>query len=139
MSAVYEHHHTVLDSEIDMQQHANNVCYLHWFQDAAVAHSADRGWPSSRYQKEGIAWVARSHFLEYLAPAFAGDELVIRTWISDFRRVTSQRRYELRRTPDDTVLASGETKWAFVTIATGAPRRIPEEVLQAFEVLADSE
>lgn len=31
----------------------------------------------------------RSHFIEYLVPAFSGDEIMVRTWVTDMKRVTS--------------------------------------------------
>ena len=47
--------------EIDGQGHANNVAYVQWMQDAAVAHSAAQGWPGERYVELGCGWVVRSH------------------------------------------------------------------------------
>ncbi len=41
------------------------------------------------------------------------------------------------RPADDAVLAIAETNWAFVTLATGTPLRIPAEVADAFTVVDD--
>jgi len=137
MPAVYIHKHTVVSTEIDWQRHANNVFYLHWLLDAAIQHSDAQGWNQQRYLDLGMAWVARSHQIEYQSPAFEGDALQIRTWISEFRRATSQRRYEIRRAADEVLVAKAESKWAFVDVGSGSPRRIPDEVRQAFEVVHD--
>jgi len=59
----------------------------------------------------GGTWVARSHHIEYLRPAFAGDEIEARTWIADLRRVRAQRRYEFMRQSDGVIIAKGETDW----------------------------
>lgn len=135
MPTIYLHEHTVHDDEIDGQGHANNVSYVHWMQDAAVAHSSAQGWTSKRYREAGIGWVARSHFIEYLRPAYAGDAIVVRTWVSSFERVRSTRRYEMVRTADETVLARAETTWAFLRLENGRPIRIPAEVVEAFIVV----
>jgi acyl-CoA thioester hydrolase len=135
MPAIYLHEHTVRDDEIDGQGHANNVSYVHWMQDAAVAHSSAQGWTPERYRDAGIGWVARSHFIEYLRPAFAGDAIVVRTWVSGFERVRSTRRYEMVRADDETVLARAETTWAFLRREDGRPIRIPAEVAEAFVVV----
>jgi len=49
--------------------------------------------------KQVIAAVAqrivRSHTIEYLGPAFAGDEIEVRTWVENLRRVRSLRRYKI--------------------------------------------
>jgi acyl-CoA thioester hydrolase len=139
MPAVYEYLHTVRPDEIDEHGHANNVRYIAWMQSAAVAHSSAQGWTPERYRERGCGWVARTHFIEYLAPAFAGDEVLILTWVADFRKVTSLRRYRMTRARDAAVLAMAETNWAFVDIARAAPRRIPPEVGTAFEIVADAQ
>jgi len=138
MPAVYTHEHTVASSEIDWQRHANNVFYLHWLLDAAIAHSDVQGWTKQRYADLGMTWVAKSHLIEYQSPAFEGDSLVVQTWISEFRRVTSRRRYEIRRVDDHVLVATAESKWAFVDVESGSPRRIPDEVVQSFEVVEDA-
>ena len=46
MPAIYCHSHVVRDDEIDGLGHVNNLHYLKWMQDAAVAHSAAQGWPT---------------------------------------------------------------------------------------------
>ena len=71
-------------------------------------------------------------------PAFFGDDIVVRTWVSDMKRVTSMRRYELLRMADGKQLATASTNWAFVKFATLQPCRVPAEVLQAFELVPDA-
>ena len=137
MPAIFEHHHTVLPEEIDALGHANNLTYLAWMQTAALAHSAAQGWPAERYHALGLGWVVRSHQIEYLRPAFAGQELVIRTWVAGFRKVTSLRRYKIFRPLDDRVLATGATDWAFINYRTGQPTRVPAEILAAFEIVSE--
>ncbi|HQU47038.1 MAG TPA: acyl-CoA thioesterase, partial [Pirellulales bacterium] len=84
MPAIYEHHHVVRPDEIDELGHANNLAYLRWLQDAAVAHSAVQGWPAEAYRKLGLGWVVRSHEITYERPALPGDAVVVRTWVASF-------------------------------------------------------
>lgn len=139
MPAIYEHAIAVSPAEIDPVGHVNNVEYLRWLQDAAIAHSAVQGWSMDRHRSLGHGWVVRSHRIEYRRPAVDGDQLVIRTWIASLARVTSLRRYEIIRPSDGTVLVVAETNWAYVTFATHAPCRIPPEVATAFEIVPDAE
>jgi acyl-CoA thioester hydrolase len=138
MHVIFHHPHTVLSDEIDGQGHASNVAYLVWMQSAAVAHSTANGWSPQRYQEAGMGWVARTHRIDYLRPAFEGESLVVETWVSGFRNVSSTRRYEILRTTDGVLLAKAETRWAFVAFPTGKPLAIPESLRQAFSV-ADRE
>jgi acyl-CoA thioester hydrolase len=135
VATIFEYPHVVIDEEIDIQGHANNVAYVEWMQRAAVAHSAARGWTFERYREMGAGWVARSHFIEYLQPALPGDRIVVRTWIATMSKVTSIRRYEILRADDGRFLAKAETKWAFIDYATGRPTRIPTEISGAFDRL----
>ena len=134
MPARFEYSLTVTDADLDRLGHVNNIVYVRWMQDAAVAHSAAQGWPMARYAESGFGWVVRSHYIEYRVPAFSGDEVVIHTWVADMQKVSSRRKFEIRRR-DGTLLARSETNWAFVRTSDQRLTRIPEEVALAFEVL----
>ena len=128
------YHVTVQPEDIDEMGHANNVCYVRWMQDAATAHSTANGWSTERYFQYGMAWVARRHTIEYLQPAYPGDELIIRTGVADFKTVRSTRRYQFFRKSDGQLLAKAETLWAFVSIETHKPIKIHPEVAACFVV-----
>jgi acyl-CoA thioester hydrolase len=136
MPAIYEHARVVGPQEIDRLGHVNNLVYLHWMIDAAVAHSAVQGWTAERYEHLGGGWVVRSHEIKYLEPAYDGQQIIVRTWVADMSKVASTRRYKIVRAADDRVLAKAATQWAFVDFATGALRRIPQEVIDSFELVA---
>jgi acyl-CoA thioester hydrolase len=135
MPGIFEYRHTILDHEIDALGHANNVCYVEWMQSAALAHTAAQGWPAEAYQQLGMGWVVRSHTIEYHQSARAGDHIVVTTWVATFHRVTSVRRYRIARQADGALLASAETKWAFIDYVTGQPHRVPVEIARAFEIV----
>ncbi len=139
MSAIYVHKVTVAPDNIDRQGHVNNVVYVRWIQDAGVAHSSANGWTPERYEQAGIGWVAKSHFIDYVKPAFEGEQIVVRTWVAEFKRASSVRQYRILRPADDTLLAIAETNWAFVNLTTRAPARIPPEVRDCFELVESDE
>ena len=139
MTAIYEYHHQVTDDEIDGLGHASNLAFVRWMQDAALAHSAYQGWDTERYYKLGAVWVVRSHHIEYLRPAFAGDPLVVQTWVSSFKRISSVRKYKMKRLTDGQPLAIAETNWVFVSQQQLAPRRIPPELSDAFELVPENQ
>ena len=62
----------------------------------------------------------------------AGEEVVVDTWVSHFGKTRSLRKYLIRRPADDCVLVTAETNWALVDIAKRRPRRIPQEIIDAF-------
>jgi acyl-CoA thioester hydrolase len=127
------------DRDIDSNGHVNNLVYLQWMQDVAIAHSAAVGCTAAT-TAAGCTWVARSHHIDYLRPAYAGDRISVQTWIVDAtRKSSSPRRYRMVRDTDGTVLARGETLWVFIDTQTGRPRTIPPEVIACFEPVPPEE
>jgi acyl-CoA thioester hydrolase len=122
---------------VDRNRHVNNVAYVQWMQDAAIQHSAATGC-TRMTEAIGATWVARMHRIEYLSPAFAGEAVTVLTWVADFRRVRSLRRYKFIRAADQRFLAQGETDWVLVDVATGRPRGIPSEMAKLFELVPDA-
>lgn len=138
MLPFYTHEFTVSEGILDENGHANNVAYVQWMQDIAVLHSNDSGCTRAT-RAAGAIWVARSHRIEYLRPAFLGDTLSAFTWVVNFRRAISLRRYKFVRQRDKTLLAKGETDWVFVDAKTSRPIRIPEEVRKAFQLVPEDQ
>lgn len=136
MANVYRYEFRVPDDAVDANGHANNVEYVRWMQEAAISHS-DRAGCTAATKAAGAIWVVRTHHVEYLRPAFAGDEVVVLTWVCDFRRVRSLRKYKFVRVSDDVVLAKGQSDWVFVDAESGNPRSIPQDVLGAFELVPE--
>jgi acyl-CoA thioester hydrolase len=139
MPAIFEHPLTVTPEHIDRLGHVNNLEYLRWALAAALAHSAAHGWPAEKYEELGAGFVVRSHEIKYLQSAFAGDEVVVRTWVADFRRLSCLRRYRIIRRQDDVVLATAATEWAFVKFDGFSLARIPPEVAGVVEIVRDEE
>lgn len=137
MPRIFTREITVAGPDIDVQGHVNNLRYLQWMQDVAVAHSAAQGWPMQRYAAAGVGWVVRSHSITYKRPAFLGETLTVCTWIAGFSPRSSPRRYLFWRAADRCVLAEAETMWVFVSLATGRPTKVPDELRDAWEIVED--
>lgn len=128
----YEIAFRVVDDDIDDLGHASNISYVRWIQDVAVQHSAAVGLDLTAYQKLGAVFVVVRHEIDYLRPALRGDRLRARTWISSVMAAKCMRSTEISRESDAILLARATTTWGFIEVATGRPRRIPEDVRVAF-------
>lgn len=128
----YEYRLTVPAAVIDLNGHVNNAEYVRWMQAAAEAHSDHVGWPAERYQAIQAGWLVQSHRIDYRQPAFIEEELAVYTWVAEFRRVRSRRRYQFVRLKDEVVLAVAETAWVFFDRQSGKPRVIPKNLIEAF-------
>ena len=136
--AIFRHVITVPETAIDPNRHVNNVVFVQWMQDTAIKHFESI--VSLRSLKEAnLAWVVRTHQIEYFSPAFAGEQIQISTWIVNFSRVRSLRRYRFDRASDGKLLVRGETDWVMVNRTTGRPASIPDDVRNAFKLHDDTQ
>ena len=101
-----------------------------------MAH-ADAAGCTAATQQAGATWVVRAHEIEYLRPAFQGDRIDVLTWVADFRRAFSTRKYKFVRPSDKMVLAKGATDWVFIDAKTGRPKSVPEEIQGMFQIVTD--
>ena len=128
---------TVPDSDIDVMGHANNTAYLKWLEKAAWQHSQYLGldWPD--YQKNDCTLVARHTELNYLKACFAGDKLLLATWISENDgRCSVTRSYQLMRIADKQTVLRGLTKWVSVSLSAGKIKRMPKHYIEAYKTMA---
>lgn len=119
----------VADADIDRQGHVNNVAFVRFVQDAAVAHWLAVAPPDVQ---AAFTWVVRRHEIEYLRPAFAGEELLLRTWVGEPSGATWERFTEVARAGEDKPLVTARTVWALVDAATGRPRRVGPALVAHF-------
>ena len=115
--------------DIDANGHANNVVYVRWVQDAAVAHWFAAVDP---LRARTVSWVVVRHEVDYKRAALAGDELVVRTWVGDLTAATCERFSEIRRRADEALLAQARTVWCLVDPSTGRPKRIDPTIAASF-------
>jgi acyl-CoA thioester hydrolase len=130
---IFTYTFTVPENVIDENGHVNNVAYIQWMQEAAIQHGESAAYKPA----ENTGWFVREHRIEYLLPAFLGEEIEVRTWITEYKRVRLHRRYEFIRKSDGKVVARGETDWVHVDIKTGRPIAITSEIEMLFPVVPD--
>ena len=135
---IYQYSFTVPDKVVDENGHVNNVEYVRWMQEAATQHAEAAGCLQAT-KAAGASWIVRSHQIEYLRPLFAGDEVCILTWVANFRKVRSLRKYKFIRSVDDAVLAQGATDWVLIDTQSKRPRLISEEVKGALVLVPETQ
>ncbi|TWU60607.1 acyl-CoA thioesterase YbgC [Rubripirellula tenax] len=138
MTTYFDFHHTVPDEEIDAQGHVHNLRYLQWTLWAASAHTAAIGFDSKAALAAGFGWVVRRHDVTYKAAALAGDEVVVRTWISELDRISSWRQSVISRPADQKILARVATRWVYVDLRVHKVVSIPTEATAGMTLLSSS-
>jgi acyl-CoA thioester hydrolase len=120
-------------ADIDQMAHVNNVAYLRWVQEVAVAHWKAAA-PAADQAK--LRWVVVRHEIDYMQPAFLGDGIIARTWVGTASRIRFERYTELLRATDRSVLAKARTVWCPIDAQTGKPASVSAGVRARFSVPA---
>lgn len=124
----FSHSFSVDAADIDELGHVNNVAYVRWVQDIAVAHWRDA---TSAEIQEQFFWVVVRHEIDYKKQALIGDAIVATTWVGEWTGVTCERFTEIRRGND--LLVTGRTVWCMCSRETSRPTRISKDLIKRFE------
>jgi acyl-CoA thioester hydrolase len=133
VQSVFELPITVDEKDIDQLGHVNNVVYVRWVQEAAVAH-----WSvlASAEEKARLLWVVIRHEIDYKHPAFLQDSIVARTWVGEADGLAFERNTEIVRVSDRKLLAKARTLWCPVDAKTMRPTEPGVEVRARFSTSA---
>lgn len=121
----------VLPQDIDELGHVNNVVYVRWVQDVAVAHWRVLATPE---QQAEVAWVVVRHEIDYKRAARLGDRVVAETWVGTATRNTFERHTELLRATDRKTLVRARTLWCPIDPQTGRPVQVSADIRARFSV-----
>jgi acyl-CoA thioester hydrolase len=118
-------------ADIDVHGHINNVVYVRWVQDAAVAH-----WRAlaTQEQQANVTWVVVRHEIDYKRPGRPEDSIIAATWVGTATNATFERFTEILRANDRKVLAAARTLWCPIDIKTGKPKRVGQDIRDRFSV-----
>jgi acyl-CoA thioester hydrolase len=125
----------VQEADIDELGHVNNVTYVRWVQDAAVAH-----WTSAAPAAEQarLFWIVLRHEIDYRRAAHLGDQIVARTWVGTATRLRFERHTEILRAQDGCLLARALTIWCPIDAGTRKPTPVTAELRSRFSVPASA-
>lgn len=122
-------------ADIDELGHVNNIVYLRYAQDIAVAHWRARADAVSVAQ---FVWMVMRHEVDYRAQLTLGDEVEVRTWVDDAPRGATWGRFvEIYKVGADKPAARIKSNWCLLDAATRRVKRVPPEIVQRFVARAD--
>ncbi len=126
---VFTRDFTPVPDDIDENGHVNNVVYLDWAQQLAIAHW--RSLAPAEAQAEW-AWIALRHEIDYRRPLLPGETSLGRTWVSDTAEGPRFDRYVRIDAADGAMCAQVVTTWVLIEQASRRPRRVPAWMLEMF-------
>lgn len=128
-SNIYVHPITIIESDIDGQGHVNNIIYLKWVQEAAIAH-----WTSVAdiNMQESNFWVVSRHEIDYLKSAYLNSKLVAKTWVTEPQGAKSERYVAITDAETETVYANIKTTFYLLDAKSKRLKRIDAEIVNVF-------
>ena len=128
-SKIFEYPIVVKESDIDENGHVNNISYLKWVQDVAIAH-----WKSvsTKEQQEQNLWVVNRHEIDYLKQAYLTSKLTAKTWVTEPNGAKSERHVTIYEKENETIISKIITTWYLLDGTSKRPKRISEELAQIF-------
>jgi acyl-CoA thioester hydrolase len=121
----------VTSADIDELGHVNNVTYLRWVQDVAVAH-----WKAVAPAEDQahLLWIVLRHEIDYKHPAYLGDRILATTWVGAATRIKFERHTAILRANDRSLLAKARTVWCPIDARTGKPTSVSTGVRACFSM-----
>jgi len=119
------------ESDFDELGHVNNIVYVRWAQDIAVAHWRRIAPPA---MIAADIWVALRHEIDYREPIRPGETAEVRTWLGAARGPRYDRHVDIRKPGAARFSARAVTEWCRIDRETGRPKRVTGEVFETFGV-----
>ena len=125
-AGVFAIRHTVSERETSaLVPHANNIVILGWIDAIASLHGAHAGAARADLATAGRMWFVARHEVDSLGEAFAGDRLILATWVEKLGRTSLVRATRILR-EDGTALTRASSRWALVDLTSRRPTAIPD-------------
>jgi acyl-CoA thioester hydrolase len=129
----------VRSCDVDSFGHVNNAVYLMYAEAARNEYMLQRGLTFADFKRWMVGPVLFSAKLDYKAPAFTDDELIITGLMQAQGRTRFSIVHDFLKKPDQKLICHAELDFAFVDLTTGRPCRMPEEFAKAFGISSQGE
>jgi acyl-CoA thioester hydrolase len=120
----------VAAGDIDELGHVNNIVYLRYAQEIAIAHWRARAAPE---MVNAFVWVVTRHEADYRAQLELGDDVEVRTWVDAAPRGPSWVRFvEVYKAGVEKASAQIKSNWVLLDAQTRRLKRVPAELAVRF-------
>ena len=117
-------------ADIDELGHVNNIVYLRYAQDIAIAHWRAR---ATAEMLAAYVWVVMRHEVDYRAQLTLGEDVEVRTWVDDAAHGPAWARFvAIHRSGEPKPAAEIKSNWCLLDAATRRIKRVPSELVARF-------
>lgn len=125
----------VRPDDLDFFRHVHSSRYLDYVL-AARFEQMERcyGLSMPQFLERGFGWVVKVSHIEYKRPLGLGEHFIVGTWVEEIRGSDAEVRFEIRRRDDSKVAALGWCVFTLVSLQTGRPEPMPDDVRAAYSI-----
>jgi YbgC/YbaW family acyl-CoA thioester hydrolase len=117
----------VMFFDTDCAAVVHNLAYLRFIEMARTHLAEELGMGLADMARSGQYPVVVRTEIDYRRPAALGDKLAIHGWLDSVERMRFWCAFEIRRTGDDTLIATSRQMMALIQMPAGKPVRLPAD------------
>ena len=127
---IFTHRFPVDPADIDELGHVNNIVYLRYAQEIAIAHWRAR---ATQEMIETYVWVVTRHEVDYRAPLEEGDPVVALPRVHEAAGGATWKRFvDIYKAGGDRPSARIVSDWCLLDAKTRRVKRVPAEIVARF-------
>jgi acyl-CoA thioester hydrolase len=107
--------------------------YLVYLEEGRTALMRELGFPYDEVERRGLGMAVRRVEVRYRLAAKYGEVLNVRTRVERFRGASIQYEYEILRSPEGELLATGTAEVACISLRDFRPTPLPDDIRAALE------
>ena len=125
----------VRPDDIDMNRHVHNSRY----NDYVLAARYDQmercyGMSMDDFIVRGLSWVVRASYIEHKRPLHLGDTAEVETRVEEIAERGVKVAFLITKEADGKAVAKGWLDYVLVSLGTGRPQVIPEDVVTIYSI-----
>ncbi len=135
MYSTFETEITVRPDDIDMNNHVHYSRYLDYLLMARYDQmKKDYKVSMEEFVEQGYSWVASEVNIQYKRPILLQDAITVRTQVKNFQGAQVVVSFWIVKGERKKIAAQGEVGYTMVSIKSGRPTRIPDEIAEKYQV-----
>lgn len=135
MNTIFSSEIKVRPDDIDMNNHVHNTKYLDYVQTARFEQMRDfYKMPMEEYHSKGLNWFASLAHIEYKRALKLNEIAIVKTQMGEVNGAQVTVNFWIENKTTKKIVAEGYIIYTLISISSGRPVRIPEEVIERHSI-----
>ena len=135
MYSVFESEIKIRPDDIDLNNHVHNTRYLDYVLAARYEQMVNNYKMSmEEFHRLDYNWVVSATYIEYKRSLFLGDNIIVKTQVDSVNGAQSKVKFWIVKKDNYRIAAEGYLLYTMVSLKSGRPVRIPEEIIKRYSV-----